>query len=262
MKSLSAAFTTECMKLRRSKIVWITFILFTFIPLMMGLMFFIQKHPEIAAKLGIIGTKATLLRLGNADWSAYLGFLIQGMAAIGLMGFGFLSSWVFGREYAERTAKDILALPVSRSYIVIAKFIVVIIRCLLLTVIYWFSGIFFGKIIGIIGWTDELIRGYTNTYIATSLLTILLCTPVAFFASYGRGYLLPMGFVILTLLMANFTGLLGLGPYFPWAIPGLLSVPTGTEGMQLTGTSYIILLFTGFLGLGATLAWWRYADQK
>jgi len=90
-------------------------------------MFYIQKHPEIAAKLGIIGTKATLLRLGNADWSAYLGFLIQGMAAIGLIGFGFVSSWVFVREYAERTAKDILALPVSRLYIVIAKFIVVVI---------------------------------------------------------------------------------------------------------------------------------------
>jgi len=78
-----------------------------------------------------------------------------------------------------------------------------------------FSGIFFGKIIGITGWSDELIYGIRSIYIATSLLTILLCTPVAFFASYGRGYLLPMGFVILTLLMANFTGLLGLGLYFP-----------------------------------------------
>ncbi len=62
--------------------------------------------------------------------------------------------------------------------------------------------------------------------------------------------------------MANFTGLLGLRLYFPWAIPGLLSVPAGTEGMQLTVASYIILLFTSFLGLGGTLAWWRYADQK
>ena len=44
----------------------------------------------------------------------------------------------------------------------------------------------------------------------TSLLTMLLCTPVAFFASYGRGYLPPVGFAIVTL---------GLGPYFPWGIP-------------------------------------------
>jgi len=56
--------------------------------------------------------------------------------------------------------------------------------------------------------------------------------------------------------------LLGLGPYFPWAIPGLCSAPSGTEGMQLTVASYIILFLTFLLGLGGTLAWWRYADQR
>jgi len=262
MKSLRAACVTEMMKLRRSKIVWITFLLFILIPFMMSLMFFIQKHPEIAAKLGIFGTKANALRLGNADWSTYLGFLTQGMAAIGMIGFGFVTSWVFGREYAERTIKDILALPVLRSYIVYAKFIIIIIWCVLLAVVFWISGFVFGKAIDISGWSGEIISEYSTIYTGTSLLTILLCTPVAFFASYSRGYLLPMGFVILTLLMANFTGLVGLGPYFPWAIPGLLSVPAGTEGMQLTGASYIILFFTSLLGMAGTLAWWRFADQK
>lgn len=262
MKSLWAALAVECMKLRRSKIVWVTFLLFLFIPFMMGLMFFVQKHPEIAAKLGIIGTKANMLRLGNADWPAYLGFLTQGMAGIGLIGFGFVTSWVFGREYSDRTVKDILALPVSRSFIVFAKFIIVVLWCILLTFVFWAFGLIFGKLIDISGWSAEIIIQFTNTYIATSLLTILLCTPVAFLASYSRGYLLPMAFVILTLLLANFTGLLGLGPYFPWAIPGLLSVPAGTEGMGLIVSSYFILTITSILGLGGTLAWWRYADQK
>lgn len=262
MISLWATFVAECLKLRRSKIVWITFLLFLFIPLMMGLMFFIQKHPEIASKLGILGTKATMLRLGKADWPTYLGFLTQGMAGVGLIGFGFVTSWVFGREYSDRTVKDILALPVLRSLIVYSKFIVVFIWCILLIFVFWVFGLIFGKIIDISGWSGQIIIDYTNTYIVTSLLTILLCTPVAFFASYSRGYLLPMGFVILTLLMANFTGLLGLGPYFPWAIPGLFGVPEGTEGMQLTNASYIILFITCLLGLGGTLAWWRYADQK
>ena len=262
MKSLWAAWVAELLKLHRSKMVWITFLFFIFIPFMMSLMFYIQLHPEIESKLGIIGTKATALRLGNADWPTYLGFLIQGMAAIGMIGFGFVTSWVFGREYADRTVKDILALPILRAYIVFSKFIVLVFWCIMLAIVFWFFGLVFVKIVGISGWSDNLIYGYTNTYVATALLTILLCTPVAFFASYGRGYLLPMGFVILTLLLANFTGLVGLGPYFPWAIPGLLSVPAGTEGMQLTGASYIILLFASFLGLAGTLAWWRYADQK
>jgi ABC-2 type transport system permease protein len=262
MKLIAATFVTECIKLRHSKILWITVLFFTFIPLMMGLMFFVQKHPEIASKLGMIGTKATILRLGNADWQAYLGFLIQGMAGVGLIGFGFVTSWVFGREYADHTVKDILALPVPRWSFVLSKFFVVTIWSLLLMIVYFVSGLFFGQMIGISGWDNDIIQQLTSTYIETSLLTILLCTPVAFFASYSRGYMLPMGFVILTMLMANFTGLVGLGPYFPWAIPGLLSVPSGTEGMQLSIASYIILALTSILGFAGTIAWWRYADQK
>jgi ABC-2 type transport system permease protein len=261
MKSLITAFIAECIKLRRSRIVWITILFFVFIPLMMGLIFFVQKHPELSAKLGMIGTKATMLRVGKADWQTYLGFLTQGIAGIGLIGFGFVTSWIFGREYSDRTIKDILALPVSRSFIVISKFMVVFIWCILLIFVFFASALIFGKIICISGWSGEIIIQYINTYIATSLLTLLLCTPVAFLASYGRGYLLSMGFVIVTLLMANFTGLVGMGPYFPWAIPGLYCAPAGTEGAQLVLSSYIILASTSVLGFIGTIAWWRIADQ-
>ncbi len=262
MKSIRATFVAECMKLRHSKIVWITILLFLFIPFMMGLMFFVQKHPEIAAKLGMIGTKATMLSLGKPDWSSYLGFLTQGMAGIGLIGFGFVTSWVFGREYADRTVKDILALPVLRSSIVLSKFIVVAIWCILLLIGFWLFGLIFGKIIDLDGWSDRLIIQLTIIYLKTTLFTILLCTPVAFFASYSRGYMLPMGFVVLTMIMANFTGLVGLGPYFPWAIPGLFSVPSGTEGFKLVFGSYLILIITSAVGFAGTIAWWRFADQK
>ena len=123
MKSISATFVTECMKLRRSRIFWITILFFIFIPVMMGLMMFVAKNPEMVTKLGIVGTKATLF--GESDWTGFFGLLIQSIATIGIIGFGFVTSWVFGREYSDRTMKDILALPISRSSIVISKFLVV-----------------------------------------------------------------------------------------------------------------------------------------
>lgn len=64
MKSFSAALWAEYMKIRRSKILLITILLFAFIPFMMGLMIYIIRNPEISAKLGLIATKATLF--GNA----------------------------------------------------------------------------------------------------------------------------------------------------------------------------------------------------
>jgi ABC-2 type transport system permease protein len=261
MKGILATFGAESLKIRRSKMLWFTIIAFLFMPMMMGLLMFVVKNPEFSRKLGMIGTKATMLRFGKADWPTYFGFLIQIIAGVGLLGFGFVTGWVFGREYSDRTVKDLLALPVSRSFIVLSKFMVVVIWCVLLSFILFVFGLIIGVMIQLSGWTSEIAFQNAYKFTVTSLLTILLCTPVAFFTSYGRGYLPPMGFVIFTLITAQFIGLVGLGPYFPWAVPGLYSVAAGTEGMQLGAVSYIILYFTCIVGLFATFAWWRFADQ-
>ena len=130
MKSLRAALFAEILKLRRSGIFWITVIMFIVIPLMMGLMMFVAKNPDIAKKLGLIGTKSAIF--AGTGWVAFFNLLIQSIATVGLIGFGFVTSWLFGREYTDRTLKDIAALPISRSSIVIAKFIVVFLWCSLL----------------------------------------------------------------------------------------------------------------------------------
>jgi ABC-2 type transport system permease protein len=260
MKGIFSAFWAESLKMRRSKIFLITILVFLIIPMMMGLLIFISKNPEISSKLGIVGIKASLF--GKYDWPAYFGLLTQSIAAIGIMGFGFVTSWVFGREYSDHTVKDLLVLPISRSVIVLSKFIVVVIWCVLLTFFLFAFGLIAGGIIHIPGWSSEIAFHSAYKFIVTSLLTILLCTPVAFLASYGRGYLLPMGFAFFTLIIAQFIALVGLGPYFPWAIPGIYGSGSGTEGMQLGIISYIILYLTSISGLIGTLAWWHFADQN
>ena len=260
MKNLSATFITECMKLRRSKIFVITIVFFIFIPLMMGLLMIVAQHPEISAKLGLVGTKAKLF--GENNWEGYFTGLLQIIAAIGIIGFGFVTSWVFGREYIDHTITNILALPVSRSAIVISKFIVVIIWSALLVIVMFVAGIVIGRLIGIPDWSDRLFSQFVSKYILVSGLTILLCTPVALIASYGRGIIAPIAFVILMLITAQFVSFVGLGPYFPWAIPGLLTVPAGTEGMEIVFASYVIFIVTVLTGFAGTIIWWRIADQK
>ena len=262
MKSFVVAFWVEVIKTRKSRIFWASFLFFILVSSMMGLIMFVQIYPEISGKLGMIGTKASLFRFGEPNWQNYFALLIQGFAGVGMVGIGFITSWVFGREFSDKTVKDILALPVSRDAIVLAKFVVIVIWSILLTVVFYISGMLIGFAIGLPGWTGAVIFQSTETYFITALLTIFLCTPVAFFASYSRGYIVPMAFVILTLILANFTGLVGLGPYFPWSIPGLYGVASGDESMQLTLVSPYILLITSLLGLGGTLFWWRFADQK
>jgi len=262
MKSINVALWVEILKIRKSNMFWATIFVFMFVPFMMGLLMFVQIHPEISGKLGMIGNKATMLRFGQPDWKNYFTLLTQGFAGVGVIGIGFVASWVFGREFSEHTIKDILVLPISRSTIVISKFIVVGIWSVLLSIVYFSICLFVGQLIHIPDWSTELAFLNFTKYTVTALLTILLSTPVAFLASYSRGYMLPMGFVILTLIVANFTGIVGLGPYFPWAIPGLYGTASGLDGMQLNNASYFILFSTGLSGLIGTLVFWRFADQK
>ncbi len=260
MRTFSVALWAEYKKVINSKILWGTIILFTFIPCMMGLMIYIVRHPEISAKLGLIAAKASLF--GDADWPAFFGILHQSISTIGLIGFGFVTAWVFGREYIERTIKDLLSLPVSRTHIVVAKFTVVFVWCLLLSIILFATGIIMGKLLHIEGWSDELFLSATYKYFATSVMTLLLCTPVAFFACYGRGLITPLGFVIITLIAAQFTVVAGMGAYFPWAIPGVYTVSGTAEGIPIFISSYVILFTTSVIGFLVTVYRWRYADQQ
>jgi len=262
LKSINAVLWVEVLKVRKSTMFWGTILFFMFVSTMMGLMLFVQLHPEIASKLGMIGDKASMLRFGEPNWQNYFKLLMMGISAIGLVGNGFVASWVFGREYTDHTVKDLLVLPVSRSSIVFSKMIVIVLWSLILSFVYLMMGILVGLFIDIPAWSADIAWSAFHTYAVTSFLILFLCTPLAFLACYSRGFLLPLGFVILTLIVANFTGLVGLGPYFPWAIPGLYATSSGTAAMPLHLVSYIILLATGLLGLLGTLAIWRLADQK
>ena len=260
MKNFIIAFRTELIKLKRSVILPATLIFFVFVPSMMALLMWVARNPDAALKLGMVGTKASLF--GQSDWKGYMQLLLQGLASVGMIGFGFVAAWVFGREYMDNTMKDMLALPVSRSAIVMAKFALVIIWSILLTIIMYLAGIAMGFAVGVQGWGDASFSAFSITFLLVAFLTILVSSPVAFFACYGQGIVAPISVVIIALIIANFAGLVGVGPWFPWAIPGLLTVAEPTAGMILTPASFVILGLTSAAGVAGTLLWWRFADHK
>jgi ABC-2 type transport system permease protein len=262
MKGFLAAFWSEFLKARRSAIFIITIVIFAFMALMMGLFVYLARNPDLISNSAILNAKTSVL--GKTDWPGYFMLLYQMVAAIGLIGFGFVFSWIFGREYADHTIKDLLALPVSRDLIVWAKLVIAIIWSMLLAVILFILGILSGRLVGMEGWSVELVRQAGRIFCGTTLMTIILSTPVAFFAGYGRGFLVPIGYLILIMILTQFavSAIPVVAPYFPWAIPSLYSGAAGPESADLGFVSYLILGLTGILGIVGTLAWWRYADQK
>ncbi|HEY9167843.1 MAG TPA: ABC transporter permease [Candidatus Kryptonia bacterium] len=262
MSSVLAALWSEALKARRSKVFVVTVILFAFVGLMMGLLTFVVKHPEIAGRSTTISAKASAL--GNADWPSFLSLLIQTILALGSLGYGIVTSWIFGREYSDRTLKDLLALPVPRSGIVAAKFIVVVIWSVILSLVLFVAALITGLAVGLSGWSGALVQHAFITFSVSALLTILLCTPVAFIASASRGYLLPVGVVILLLVMTQLVGMAmpGAMAYFPWAIPAICSGVAGSALPPAGLVSWIVLGLTSVFGYWGTVAWWNLADQS
>lgn len=260
MKGLYSALWAESLKVRRSKIFWISVLGFALVAVMMGLMTWVSRYPILAGQSTLVSAKASFFQ---DNWSFYLQLLLQIILSLGTIGFGIVSAWVFGREYIDRVITDLLALPIHRSTIVLSKFIIIIVWSFFLSLILFIFGLLTGWAVNIPGWSFELTYHYFIIFVGISILTILISTPAAFIASFSRGYLAPIGYVISTLILTNLVvlGIPILAPYFPWAIPALIGGVAGPNLPYPGLVSYIILVSTFILGLIGTLAWWRYADQ-
>lgn len=258
MKELSEMIWIETRKAVRSRMPLFTAAGSLFMPLAVAFLIFIATHPEISAKLGLVGAKANLLAYATTNWPTYLTLQGQVIAAAGFFIFCLIISWVFGREFADGTLKDLLAVPVQRASILLAKFSVVAVWSAALSIQMLFTGLVMGALIGLPeGSAGALLHG-SALLAVTACLTIVVVMPFAFFASVGRGYLLPIGMAILAVMMANLVGILGWGAYFPWAVPELYAQGKG----YLTPISYPIAVLTGLAGMAATYLWWKYADQS
>lgn len=262
MKAFRAALWVETLKVRRTKIFPISIAFFFFIGLMMGMLMFLSSHPEIAKRSSIMSTKTAFIQ-GN-DWAAFYDLLIQIVLVITVIGSGFITSWVFGREFSDRAIKDILALPVNRSKIVVSKLLVLLVWSFILAITILLAALLTGVLSGLADWSRGEFFTFLKLYLACSLLNSLLISPVALMASVGRGYMLPLSFVILILILTQlmFVGLPALSFWFPWALPALFSGVAG-EAIPAPGLlSYMLYLITVLGGLLGTIGWWRLADHK
>lgn len=261
MKGFLIALKTELIKTMKSKMLWATIIFFGFIAVMLGVLMLVAKHPEIAGKSEVLNMKASLI--SKPDWPTYFWLLMQMVLTVGSIGPAIVTIWVFGREYSDRTIKDLLALPVSRLNIVLSKSLIVFLWSLLLLILLYFFSIITGLLINLDGWDREIFLQKTTLYIVSAFLTILLFPVITFVTCISRGYLLPVGLAILILIVTQFVylGFPGITPYFPWAIPGLYSGVAGPLSPKPGVISYVILGITSILGIAGTAAWWRYADH-
>ena len=260
MNHLLSALWAEALKARRSKVPLLASIGFTLAPLMDGLFMFIMKDPERAREMGLLSVKAQLA-MSTAEWATFFSVLSQAIAIGGVIVFSIVTAWIFGREFSDHTAKDLMALPTSREKIVAAKLMIISAWVFVTSIWIYVIGLAVGGLVDIPGWTNQLAWQSFSDVLVTAAMSLLLMTPVAFIASMGRGYLPPLGWAILTIFLSQIIAATGWGDWFPWSVPALYSGVIGPRSEQLGMHSYVLIFLTGVVGLIATYWYWRNAVQ-
>ncbi|MEZ5073198.1 MAG: ABC transporter permease [Bacteroidales bacterium] len=259
--SLNDTLWTEGLKVRRSRILPATLIFFACIGCMMGGMMYLAGHPDVAGRSSVIEMKTSLL--GTGSWPSYLSLLLQLVVTIGVLGYGLITAWIFGREFSDRTLKDLLALPVHRASIVTAKLLVILVWGILLSGIMLLTALATGALIGLPGWEVSLLGPFAKHYALATLFNGLLILPVALTASLGRGFIPPLAFAIGILILTQFLimALPAAAYAFPWALPALVCRVAGPLFPPPVWYSFLAYGLTVVASGAATLVWWQRADQ-
>jgi ABC-2 type transport system permease protein len=199
--------------------------------------------PQLLAKLGPAAT---------GDWSGFLLAAAQITSAGGLLGFGVVLSWMFGREFGDGTITGLFALPVRRSTIALAKLLVYAIWAVMLSVCLAALLLLVGLIAGL-----GALKGETWVALARQvglgIMTAAIAAPVAWAATLGRSVLAGVSVAIGLVVIAQVSVLAGAGGWMPLASPALWASSSGqaVTPLQLG----LVLPYVGVFILVTAAAW-------
>jgi ABC-type transport system involved in multi-copper enzyme maturation permease subunit len=251
---------TEFLKLRRSKVTWLTLVALSLGPCGIALMMWIVREPVRAAQFGLLGTKANLAGL-EATWPAYFSTLTLVVGMGGMLLLSFIVAYVFGREYAEGTAKNLLGMPVGRHWFVLAKFVVAAVWWVALVMAVLVGAFAIGLVLALPGFSAALAVGAIQDALLAAALAYLLAPVVAWIATLGRGYMAPLGFALAMLALGQVFSKTGWAKWFPWSIIPLYIGALGERVTTLAPGSLVVVLLTFLAGITATIMQLRYADN-
>jgi ABC-type transport system involved in multi-copper enzyme maturation permease subunit len=251
---------TEFLKLRRAKVTWFSLAALSLGPLAIALFMWIVREPGRAGKLGLLGAKANLSGI-TATWPSYFSMLTLVVGMGGMLLLAFVVAYVFGREYVDGTAKNLLALPVGRHWFVLAKLVVAAAWWLLLVAAVTAETFALGLALTLPGFSAGVAaRGVRNTLLVAAV-AYLLVPAVAWITTLGRGYLPPLGFALAMLVLGDVVGKTGWAPWFPWSIVPLFIGSVGHPATTIAPASVVVVALTFLAGIAATIAHVRYADN-
>ncbi|MBN1192515.1 MAG: ABC transporter permease [Coriobacteriia bacterium] len=244
------AFIAELAKLRRSSLPWWTAIAVGFAPMMSNI--FVTAQPP--------GYTAV-------SWPSFFELCSMTMGTwYGILLFGLITSYLFGREYAESSLPAVLTLPTRRECFVLAKFGVLIGWVFALAILSLMAQGVWASALGLDGFAWSAVWPTVGEVLTVAALVLLTQPIVALVAVIGRGVFAPMIFSAFGFSAGMIGGIAGWGEWLPWAMPtvvgGTFLGPVISTDSQLTTGSWAIALSVFVVGVIAVICWVNNADSR
>jgi len=200
--------------------------------------------PAIIAKLGPAAT---------ADWTGLLAVAAQITGAGGLIGFGVVIAWLFGREFADGTITGLFALPAGRGVTASAKFVVFAVWALVVSAALALMLLVLGVVAGYGAPGPAESAGLGRQFVL-GVATAAIAAPVAWAATASRSLLGGVSTAIGLLVVAQVSVIAGVGGWMPLAAPTLWAMSAGTS-VSVTQAA-VAAVFAG-LAVALTVVTWR-----
>lgn len=200
--------------------------------------------PQLIAKLGPAAAR---------DWTGFLLAAAQITSAGGLLGFGVVLSWMFGREFGDGTITGLFGLPVRRSTISLAKLVVYGGWAVVMSIALAGALLLLGVAAGLGLPSDDAWPALARQ-VGLGAMTAAVAAPIAWAATLGRSVLAGVSTAIGLVVIAQVSVLAGAGAWFPLASPALWAISSGEAATP--GQLLLVLPYVGVFVL-LTAASWR-----
>jgi ABC-2 type transport system permease protein len=248
------ALEVEDIKCRRAPVIWVvSAVIGAAVPLL-------ATAAILAVRSDASGTFAIKAAafIHGTGWPDLYSVTSQILSVAGLLAFGIMWSWCFGREFADGTVGSLFALPISRQNIATAKLVVLGLWGAAICVATIVVVVALGFAIGL-GATSDTMDFWRPALVG--LLAMLNALPLAWVASVRRGYLAAFGALLGVVVVTQLAVAVGAAAWFPFATPSLWAGMGGHAATDRVTTGQLLLpVAVGLLGAVATRSWWRRAQ--
>ncbi|KLU72150.1 MAG: hypothetical protein RHS_2027 [Robinsoniella sp. RHS] len=177
-----------------------------------------------------------------------------------------IASYLFSREYTEKTLKNILPIPVSKTSFLTSKFCILFIWMIVLSFFSWGSAfllaLLYHSVFGIAEFQFHIALIYLGKMMSSTILMFLTITPFTFLAEKTKSLVVPL-IISAAVIMGNAAlSNQDLGALYPWtAILFLMQGSLAATGYPVWVSVGIITLVS-ILGFTATYIYFQKEDIK